>query len=87
MVSHPEGGWALEQAPQDSGHSPRSARVQEAFEQCSQTFVTLGVSVQDQELDWMILIDPFQLSIVHDSMTVVAELILFHITFPQDGRH
>ena len=43
-VFHPEGAWALEQAPQGSGHSTKPERVQEAFGQLSQAHgVTLGV--------------------------------------------
>ena len=44
-VLHPEGGWALEQAPQGSGHSTKPGRIQEMFGQCSQAHgVILGVS-------------------------------------------
>ena len=36
-VLHRDGGWALGQAPQGSGHSSEPAAVQETFGQCSQT--------------------------------------------------
>ena len=53
--SSPEGGWALERAPQGSGHSTKL---------CSRS-----CPVQNQELDLMILVGPFQLKIFYDSMT------------------
>lgn len=41
---HPEGGWAVTQAPQGSVHSPKLDSVQELFEQCSQAHgATRGV--------------------------------------------
>lgn len=45
MFFIPEHGWALEQAPQESGDSTKHDRVQRALGQCSQAHsLTLGVS-------------------------------------------
>ncbi|KAJ7404291.1 hypothetical protein WISP_146768 [Willisornis vidua] len=57
-IFHPEGGWALEQAPQGTGHRTKPDRVQEVFGQYPQAHdVTLGDDpVQNQELDSKILV-------------------------------
>lgn len=39
MVFHQEGGQTLEQVTQGRRHGPKTARVQEAFRQCSQIYV------------------------------------------------
>ncbi|KAF4803151.1 hypothetical protein TURU_017691 [Turdus rufiventris] len=69
-ILHPEVGWALEQAPQGSGHSPSLTRVQEVFGQRSWVHgVTLGDGpVQCQELDLMSLLTLFQFSLFCDSV-------------------
>ena len=35
--SYTEGGWAVELAPQGSGHNPKLDGIQEVFGQCSET--------------------------------------------------
>lgn len=69
-VLHPEGDWALEQASQGSDHSTNLHRVQQVFGQCSQVHgVVLGDrSMQAQDLDSVIPVSSFQLSISCDSV-------------------
>lgn len=69
-ISSPRGWVGTGTAPQDSGHSSKPDRVQEACGQCSQAH---GVIFGDdpmhcQELDLMILVCPLQLSIFYDSI-------------------
>lgn len=49
-------GWSdTDQAPHGSGHRPKAARAQGAFEQCSQDQGGIvGLSSERQELDLMI---------------------------------
>lgn len=65
-VLHPEGGWILERAPRGSGRGASPDGVWEAFGQCSHVYgVTLGDgALQGQELVSMILLGPFQLSLL-----------------------
>lgn len=50
-----------------NGHSPKAARAQEMFEQHYQA--QSGMTVQGQDLDSVIFVGPFQLSVFCDSMT------------------
>ena len=59
-----EGGHALEQTLQGSGHGIELAGIKEASEQLSQTFVwCFGGPVWSQELDLVIFMDPWKLRI------------------------
>lgn len=62
---YPEGGWALEQATHESGHS---ASLRE-FNKClDNTLRFLECPVNGQELDMVILMGPFPLNILYDSV-------------------
>lgn len=69
---HPKGDWALEQGPQGSGHSTRLTNFKKHLYKVPRHMVWfLWYSVQDQELDLMILMDTFQLSIFYDSVILI----------------
>jgi len=59
-VLHWEGGWAVEQAPQGSGHDTELAGVQEASGDGSQTHGLILDPVWSQELNSVIIMRPFQ---------------------------
>lgn len=63
----------LEQAPQGSGHSTKPEFKKHWDSALSHRVGLLGCPVQDQELDSMILMDPFQLSMLYDSIKVLLE--------------
>lgn len=66
----PEDGWALEWAPLVSGHSTKPDRVKEPLDSTVRHMVwLLRWHVQEQELDLMILVVPFQLNIFCCSST------------------
>ena len=73
--SSPGGGWALEQAPQGSGHGPKLLEFMKRLDNAlSHTVWFLGGPVWSQELDSMILTDPLQLRIFHDTMFLIEKV-------------
>ena len=64
-----EGGQALEQALQGSGHSPKLPELKKHLDKalCHMVCLLSGPT-QTQELDSMILTDPIQLRLFRDSM-------------------
>ena len=70
--SSPGGGWALEQAPQGSGHGPKLLEFKKRLDNAlSHTVWFLGGPVWSQELDSMILMGLFQLRISYDSINTL----------------
>lgn len=69
-VLHPEGSWALKQAPQGSGHSTKPDRVEEELGQCGQAHgVTLGAVLSGTRSG--LCVNPFKLRILCDCMNVI----------------
>ena len=74
--SSPGGGWALEQAPQGSGHGPKLLEFKKRLDNAlSHTVWFLGGPVWSQELDSMILMGSFQLGLFSDSMVCMGHCI------------
>ena len=70
--SSPGGGWALEQAPQGSGHGPKLLEFKKHLDNAlSHTVRFFGGPVWSQELDSMILMGLFQLRISYDSINTL----------------
>jgi len=66
--SSTECGWALEQTPQSSGHSPRLLEFKECLDNALRHRIwALGGSLWSQELGTEILLGPFQRGIFCDS--------------------
>ncbi|NXB82041.1 RGRF2 factor, partial [Donacobius atricapilla] len=78
--SSPRGCWHCPGSP-GNGHGPEAARASGAFGRCCQgcTGGSVGVSVQGQGLDSMILVGPFQLSI----SSAVLESVSVDRTIPE----
>lgn len=68
-VFHPEGVWALEWAPQESGQCTKTDSVQGMFGQCSRACDEIFEANLCSSRSWilMVLAGPFHLKIFYDS--------------------
>ena len=66
----------MEQAPQESGHSPELLEIKECLDSAlsHRVWILVG-SVWSQELDSMILMGSFQLGLFSDSMVCMGHCI------------
>jgi len=83
--SSPEGGQALEQASQCSGHSPKLTEFQKHLDNTLTYIWFWGGPMWSQELDSMILVGPFQLGIFYDS-TFSYRFHLGHCTAAKSSK-
>lgn len=76
MILCREGGRALKQDPQGSGHSPKV--VKRIWTMLPRIWWGSGCPAQDQELDSPILMGPIQLSIFFDFMFHFTCFVITH---------